>query len=369
MEIIYLIEGRQTAMRSWQGRHIIGELKLRSMLRSVIDVEDFEWLTKLKDCVNKSKFEGRENKLVLLTFLSDAYILQPALQLMSQKGVPSVLLCFDNLHAPYKHKHVANLFDLVWLTSCETEGMFKKWGAKKVIFQPYAASPKIMQTLRSKKPQSTVGFVGSIYGSRVNQLAFLSEGRVPTRILTSRRSDLVPSSGKNGYFKLESWREAIQLLQFNVGRKLLWGKVANRWRQKEDFSRLNPKIEYREIGFEEMYSLFRNWSLTLNITELRNTGVLQKPVYKLHLRTFEIPMAGGLQLAAYTKEIAEYFKEDEEVLLYRDWQEMLDKAKFWLNPKRETQVEKMKKAARERALKEHTWMHRFSKVEKALHSG
>lgn len=44
------------------------------------------------------------------------------------------------------------------------------------------------------------------------------------------------------------------------------------------------------VSFDEMNRLYSNFALNLNILELRNTYLLKYPVYKLHLRTFEIPM-------------------------------------------------------------------------------
>ncbi|HBN04508.1 MAG TPA: glycosyltransferase family 1 protein, partial [Bacteroidales bacterium] len=100
-------------------------------------------------------------------------------------------------------------------------------------------------------------------------------------------------------------------------------------------------------------------SLSLNITELRNTYVLKKPIHKLHLRTFEIPMAGGLEFTSYTPEILNYFEPDKEIVLYDSDEEMTEKARFYLDPKNEYLCKIMKKNARKRSVSEHTWKNRF----------
>lgn len=73
-------------------------------------------------------------------------------------------------------------------------------------------------------------------------------------------------------------------------------------------------------------------------------------------------MSGGLEFASYTDEISNYFEEDKEIVLYHSKEEMIDKAKFYLDKKNERLVSSMKNAARLRAEKEHTWTRRFNVV-------
>ena len=73
-------------------------------------------------------------------------------------------------------------------------------------------------------------------------------------------------------------------------------------------------------------------------------------------------MCGGLQLASYTEELAGYFEDGKEIVLYHSKEEMVDKAKFYLDKKNESLVNSMKKAARVRAEKEHTWTRRFNEA-------
>jgi spore maturation protein CgeB len=91
-----------------------------------------------------------------------------------------------------------------------------------------------------------------------------------------------------------------------------------------------------------------------------------KPVHKMHLRTFEIPMCGGLELASYTEELAGYFEDGNEIVLYNSNEEFISKAKFYLDKKNESLCLKMKKSARKRAELDHTWINRFDKVFEVL---
>lgn len=136
---------------------------------------------------------------------------------------------------------------------------------------------------------------------------------------------------------------------------------------KTELNDTSPNLmKMPSVSDAEMTALYSNLTLSLNITELRDTYICKHPIHKIHLRTFEIPMSGGLQLTSYTDEMASYFEEDKEIVLYRSKEEMIDKARFYLKPENETTVMNMKRAARKRAEKEHRWIDRFEQVFKAL---
>ena len=73
-------------------------------------------------------------------------------------------------------------------------------------------------------------------------------------------------------------------------------------------------------------------------------------------------MCGGLQFCRYNEELAGYFEADKEIVFYRDKEEMIEKAKFYLAPQQAEARRNMRLAARQRAEAEHTWNHRFSRI-------
>jgi spore maturation protein CgeB len=73
-------------------------------------------------------------------------------------------------------------------------------------------------------------------------------------------------------------------------------------------------------------------------------------------------MSGGLELTSYTSELSNYFEDGKEIVLYKTNEEMIDKAKFYLDSKNHLVVKKLKANARYRAENEHTWTNRFSKI-------
>ncbi|HLA58421.1 MAG TPA: glycosyltransferase, partial [Puia sp.] len=68
-----------------------------------------------------------------------------------------------------------------------------------------------------------------------------------------------------------------------------------------------------------------------------------------NMRTFEIPGAGGIQLAPYSEEHASFFNENTEIFLYRDQQELLKHVEYLMNGSPEA-ANKIRTAARSRSL-------------------
>jgi spore maturation protein CgeB len=77
----------------------------------------------------------------------------------------------------------------------------------------------------------------------------------------------------------------------------------------------------------------------------------------LRLREFEAPMSGALYLTERQDELAEYFCIGREVLAYADRDDLLDQVRYYLaHPE---QAERIRRAGRHRARRDHTWQHRF----------
>lgn len=146
----------------------------------------------------------------------------------------------------------------------------------------------------------------------------------------------------------------MRYLRFPIGRKVLYSTILNKLYKT---SSLNDDSEFLtkapSVSHEEMCQLYSSFALSLNIAELRDTYILRQPIPKIHLRTFEIPMCGGLQLTSFNEEIAGYFEDGKEIILYNSDEELIDKARFYLDKKHENTVRKMKAATNERATNDH----------------
>jgi len=246
--------------------------------------------------------------------------------------------------------------------------MFEKWGCKKILFQPYAANPYTF-TPRWCDPIHSVCFIGSPYGSRVNKLNLLTKSKIDCDVysdtLITPKSSQKQDAEKSSNIKFSDFINQIACaLSFKIGHKLIYSAFKNKYLFKNNSELdMNDFLNaYSSVTFEDMQVIYSNSLLSLNITELRNTYILKNPIHKIHLRTFEIPMCGGLEIASYTDELAGYFEDGKEIVLYKTDEEFISKTKFYLDPSNSTQVFKMKKKARLRAENDHTWMKRFQNI-------
>lgn len=356
-------------MYQWQRSNQIDELQRNGHEIITFNPYDYESM----DEANEKVFDKLDSAGNIDMFLAcdDQTVIYPeTVKRISEKGIPSCLICWDNLELPYKQKKIAPLFDLVWLTSWETQYLFEKWGCKKIIFQPYAANPYRYEAYQGLEQIDAVGFIGSPYGSRANSLNELLNNGIDCSLYSDsyfKKGYNTSVAGKKEIDVVDIAIKASRYLRFPIGRKVLYSTVLNKFKKS---SGLNADSKFahlhKSVSEEDMCKLYSQFALSLNISSLRDTYILKKPIPKIHLRAFEIPMSGGLQFTSFNKEIASYFEEDKEIILYHSKEEMIDKAKFYLNPEHEDEVVAMKIAARKRAERDHTWTKRFNEVFKAL---
>ena len=79
-----------------------------------------------------------------------------------------------------------------------------------------------------------------------------------------------------------------------------------------------------------------------------------------NMRVFELAAVGTPQLSDAKADIARHFTPDREIVLYRSVAELVDRARAMLAD--DTLRHQLAVAARERALREHTWRHRLEEL-------
>ncbi|MCM1163640.1 MAG: glycosyltransferase [Muribaculaceae bacterium] len=366
MKIFYYFLEYDTPMYGWQRQNHIDELIRAGHEVVTFNPAQYGSMTQANSEAVKMLRQGSGWDMFLAC--DDQDVLFPeTVGRVREMGIPSCLICWDNLELPYKQKKIAPLFDVVWLTSAETSYLFERWGCRNILFMPYAANPFIYQPSAAEEPVRAVGFIGSPYGSRTNKINDLTAGGIPCRIYSNALVDpSYNSSLKNGrksFHPLNLAVKTTRYLRFPIGRRVLWSTILNRFSRSSELDTTTPMlIGEPSVPFSSMCALYSALTLSLNIAELRDTYVLSQPIPKLHLRTFEIPMSGGLQLTSRTPEITNYFDEGREIVLYSSREEMVDKARYYLDPHHDSEVARMKAAARRRAEAEHTWMSRFNRI-------
>lgn len=354
MKILYLFANENSMMFQWQKYHIFDEMAQHDCIFDIISPLDFKSIEQLNnDIILQIK---RKYYDIFFTSYNEDVLWISTIDTIKTSGIATVLFCPDNLVDPFRHKKIASKFDLVWLTSKETEYLFRRWGAN-TVFLPYAANPNFLGGNIPYNDIPRVGFIGTPHGSRVANINKLLENGIPL-VVHSKRIDT-----SNATFKASS-KQYISVikdyLKYPIGRKLLCGVIIDKL-GKNEVDLDNPGLVLENpVPLSNLAKINASYALTLSFTAANSTGVLKYPVDIVNLRNFEIPMSGGLQFCRYSDEIASYFEPDKEIVLFRNDDDMLEKAHFYLSEENSEVRMKMKIAARRRAEKDHTWYKRFS---------
>lgn len=82
-------------------------------------------------------------------------------------------------------------------------------------------------------------------------------------------------------------------------------------------------------------------------------------------RDFEIPgTGGGMYLTSFNPDLAQHFAVNEEIVCYRNRDEMLELIRYYLAHQDEALA--IARRARERSLREHRWLHRYEAMLRVL---
>jgi spore maturation protein CgeB len=365
IRILYYFAEQNTYMYQWQRFHIFEELSHYNVTFEVFNPLNYSTIELAWDSLIKHVKTNQGKYDLFFNCTGDRQMSKEVVLEIKKLGLSTLLICFDNLHAPYMHKNIAPAFDLVWLTSSETENMFKKWGAK-TIFQPYAANPYLFKP-SEKEEILSIGFIGTPYGTRIPRINQLLQNRLPVSVYADSlvKKNHQPLHISKKIPIKDKFNDILTQLRFPIGRKIFYSEMKKKFMVPEANFKLQESdllIKNPSVSFEEMSELFSQHALSINITDIWNTYLLNKPVYKLHLRTFEIPMSGGLQITSYTDELASYFEENKEIIFFRSNEELIEKSQFYLKPENTALRRQIKSLACIRAKSEHTWHKRFEIV-------
>lgn len=356
LNILYYFSNIQTNMFQWQKYHFIDELEGHDCYFDILSPLEYG----SKEEANEVLLERIQEKKydIFMTSYHEDYLEYETIEVIKKKGIATLLFCPDNLVVPYNHKKIARYFDLVWLTSRETKYLFDRWQAKS-IFLPYAANPNHLKPVFHDKEELRVGFIGTPHGSRIRTINSFIDHNIPVTVHTSKKltSNIGLRARPDSYIKVLS-----KELRYPIGRRLAVAQIIDKF-QKNIIHSDSPSYKLEPpANLSELSAVNSKYALTLSFTNANSTGVLKHPVKIVNLRNFELPMSGAIQFCEYSDEMAEYFEEDKEIVMYRNEDEAIEKAKYYLEPSKSMIRRKMREEARRRAEMDHTWFNRFNQV-------
>ena len=368
MKILYFFPEEKAAMFKWQRLHFFDELSRHDVQFEVINpllYQSFEQAN--EQLVNTIKGGGYD--LFFTSIVNEKVLFKETLLSIKSLGIPSLVLRPDNITIPYNDREYASLFDLFWLTSRETEYLYKQWGAN-TLFMPYAANPYVFKFKTDSIIRRSC-FIGNPYGSRSIMINTLASNSIPVDLFfgrekTKKNDDEI--NNNEGHLislqipRIKSSQQYFNRLKTPIGRRLLWGAVVDSMLTKHDLVSSEQITLSPSLSFEKMMETYAKYALSISFSSTEHTDVLNNPVGRTFLRTFEVPMCGGIQICRYFAELEEYFEEGKEILLYKTQEELIDKSKFYLDQASDGIIHNMKLAARARSESEHTWWCRFTKA-------
>ncbi len=115
-------------------------------------------------------------------------------------------------------------------------------------------------------------------------------------------------------------------------------------------------------GLDDMVRIMNSSKIGLNL--LNGWSVNQ--LGQIKGRCFEIPQVSLMQLTTPADDLEAYFEPDKEIVIVKTMQELLDKAKFYLE--NDSERTKIAEAGFNRMMSEHQWYHRFEKIFNECHN-
>ena len=362
MKILYYFQEIETPMFQWQRIHFIDELQHHGCQFTCFNPLKYE----TPQQANEELISHIEKQSYDLFFTNVGYekVLFPeTVEFIKAKGIPTLCLRCDNLAIPYNDKVLAPHFDLVWLTSIETKYLYDRWGVNS-FFAPYAANPFFFFPTGKESNQRKACFIGTPYGSRSIMINHLTKNGLPVDVYYKRTNRPINDDVKSQLKSDLIWPSRFSVLYhrmlFPQGRKIMWGTLMNKLKGQQGIIESTYLSSYPSVPAKQISELYSDYALCLASTSTNHTDVLKDPLKVINLRSFEIPMSGGLEICKFNPELAAYFEEGKEIVFYADNDDLVEKAKFYLTKIPETELTKMKQSARRRAESDHTWWNRFT---------
>jgi spore maturation protein CgeB len=286
-------------------------------------------------------------------------------------SIPSVYFFCDN----FAHMEVAQTYapkaTLNWVPEINTLEKFRESNSK-FIYLPMAGNPNFNYPV-SLKETVDLSFVGTKNPYRRHLLGQVLSSGMALRVYGDGWYPYAETyHSLEGKIKLPtlSYIERVDIyLQRRRQSMVNFLKYGFTLKRRQNwFHKLGKEYEMslqaignkEPLSYSDINRVYSFSSVSLGVNDQFNIMNKERMVFYTKLRDFEATMAGACHLTQHTPEGAEFFVDDKEIMTYRTFEELLDKANFLL--KNETFRGKMRLAARQKSLSQHTWEHRFKKI-------
>jgi spore maturation protein CgeB len=263
-----------------------------------------------------------EKPIDILICLAQAPITPRVLTELRSRGVITVMWFVEDCKRFTAWQHISRYFDYMFVIQRgEIQRMVEQAGAGRAIYLPVACDPYIHRPLapeeieEPKRWGSDLSFVGAGYNNRQQMFASLSHRNLK-----------------------------------------IWG---TEWPTVSPFDRLVQE-RGRRIAPEEYVKIFNSSTINLNLHSSSERDGVEPFGDFVNPRTFELAACGAFQLVDNRTLLPELFDVGRELATFSNLRELEEQIDFYLaNPALRRE---MASAARERALREHTYEHRLEQM-------
>jgi spore maturation protein CgeB len=203
---------------------------------------------------------------------------------------------------------------------------YRALGARPIYCQE-AANPAIYKP-HDVPPEFDIAFAGQCYADRPETVLWLRAQGLDVRVWGARWEHHVTPRSRN---------------------------PLRRWLTKP--SGLPPHTVGGILADSALVALYSRVRINLGFATVGATHTTQR-LTQVRLRDFEVPMSGGFYLAEHSDELADFFTPGVEIETWRTREELRDKCHCYLT--HDDERRRIAAAGRARALREHTWEHRFA---------
>jgi spore maturation protein CgeB len=189
------------------------------------------------------------------------------------------------------------------------------------IYSQEAANPKFYKPY-DLSYEYDVTFVGQVYGERPKVVKYLRSEGIDVRV---------------------------------------WGQKWNHYVPSGDFP---AEVAGSPLPDQEMVKMYNRSRINLGFSAVWQEEETDERILQVRLRDFEVPMSGGFYIVEYIEELEEFYKIGNEIVCYTSQEDLADKIRYYLD--HEEERESIRRAGRERCLRDHTWQKRFETAFKKM---
>lgn len=285
-----------------------------------------------------------------------------------QLGAKLVLYNVDMLSQWYRSIRSSRFMDLICYASDDHVEYFRKRGIPtlRLGFGTLRPSPDYLNVAPTH--YDGVLYMGSPWPYRQLVLRQIAQAGLPLRIYgnnwhSGRPWPATPGAAKKLIHDLRLYlmprlREEGMPLVRRMTRRLI-----GRDRPRVHLDEFPAGILCGRYETHQFGALVRGAAINVGFTQMDIDPDREHP-RQLRLRDFEIPAVGGFYLAQSCPELSLYYDIGEEIAVWDRAADLVERIRHYLA--RPDERERIARAGRQRALRNHTWLHRFADMAEAL---